>query len=280
MNATSNEAERVPSGITALIVDDSAVARSILGRALRLSGLPITRVLEASDGQKGLDLLLREDVSFALVDLNMPVMGGMEMLERARASAARAKTPIVVVSTEGSDVQIARVRSLGAGFLRKPYTPESLVDAVQAIFVHTRDRAVDEKLFRVSAHVLAELCFLLPEDGCPDPLPPEELMVSVRYSGSSTGQLSLGFAGLNLAEIAGDMMGVPPDEAMAPDAALELANVVCGHALPVMYGAEKVFQLSAPRLGVAPVPEEPLVAEAVLNLRGGHIRARFHGKAP
>jgi two-component system, chemotaxis family, chemotaxis protein CheY len=279
MMAGVQEVSKGVHGVTALIVDDSAVARSILTRALRLSGISIGRVIEAADGVAGLDVLSRESISLALVDLNMPRMGGMEMLEKARAIPNLNKTPMVVVSTEGSETQIAKVRALGAGFLRKPFTPESLVDIVQSILTTSGPSKLDQALFQVSAQVLAELCFLLPEERSTPVNEDQEQTVSVSYSGSSTGQVTVGFAGIDMGSIAGDMMGCAPNEAFAEDAMRELTNVICGHSLPVFYGTDAVYRLSAPSRTFA-LPVDPLVAEAVLVLRGGHVRARLYGKQP
>ncbi len=116
--------------LNVLVVDDSATMRRMVKRALGLSGLHIDKILEAENGQTALDCLRAHPVDLALLDLNMPVMGGMEALENIRRADATAELPVVVVSTEGSTPRIDRVRELAAGFVRKPFTPESLLDAI------------------------------------------------------------------------------------------------------------------------------------------------------
>lgn len=116
--------------LNVLVVDDSATMRRIVKRALGLSGLPIATIYEAENGQEALDKVASDPIDLALLDLNMPVMGGMEALERIREGKSCADLPIVVVSTEGSAPRIDRVKALAAGFVRKPFTPESLLDAV------------------------------------------------------------------------------------------------------------------------------------------------------
>ena len=116
--------------LNVLVVDDSATMRRMVKRALGLSGLHIGTILEAENGQEALDCLRAQPVDLALLDLNMPVMGGMEALESIRSAEATVELPVVVVSTEGSTPRIERVRELAAGFVRKPFTPENLLDAI------------------------------------------------------------------------------------------------------------------------------------------------------
>ncbi len=279
MNSEARRLDR-SAGMTVVIIDDSSVARTVVARSLNLSGLHIARVLEASDGESGLEILRTEEVSLAMVDLNMPKLGGMELLEQVRADERMRRIPILVVSTEGSDTRIAQVHALKAGFLRKPFQPEALIEEVRATLARVRNSVDDTRLYDLAAQVLDELCFLIPEADDGSPLAPEDRVVTVRYSGPTKGQVSLLFAGIDLAAVAGDIMGVAPDPALADDAAAEIANVVCGHALSEFFGKEEVFRLAPPRPGLLSVVDPPVAAEAVLRLRSGHIRVRLHGWLP
>lgn len=109
-----------------LVVDDSAAMRSIIIKTLRLSGVPLGEVYQAGNGQEGLQALAENWIDLALVDLNMPTMGGEEMLTQLRAQADTAHLPVVVISTESSDTRIATLRDQGAGFIHKPFKPEEL----------------------------------------------------------------------------------------------------------------------------------------------------------
>jgi len=113
-----------------MIVDDSAVMRMMIQRALRLGRLPLGAVHEAADGRAALALLETTWVDAALIDINMPVMDGEELIVRLRSDEATADLPVLVVSTEGSETRIARLRAAGAAFLRKPFTPEDLCSAI------------------------------------------------------------------------------------------------------------------------------------------------------
>ena len=116
--------------LNVLVVDDSTTMRRVITRTLGMSGLPIGDVHEAPNGAEALAVLGRAKVDLALLDLNMPIMNGIEALERIRLNDQTRELPVVVVSTEGSEPRIERVRSLAAGFVRKPFAPENLVQAI------------------------------------------------------------------------------------------------------------------------------------------------------
>ena len=67
--------------LNVLVVDDSAVMRAMIIKTLRLSGLPLGEVHEAANGQEGLGTLDEHWIDLVLVDINMPVMNGEEMIE-------------------------------------------------------------------------------------------------------------------------------------------------------------------------------------------------------
>jgi len=116
--------------LNVLIVDDSAVMRSIILRTLRLSGLPVQEVLQAENGQEGLDILENHWVDLALVDINMPVMNGIEMIDKVRQTSEISDLPIIVVSTESSTTRIEMLKDMGVGFVHKPFSAETLREAV------------------------------------------------------------------------------------------------------------------------------------------------------
>lgn len=116
-----------------LVVDDSAVVRSIIIKTLRLSGLPLGEVHQAANGLEGLDALTQHPVDLILVDINMPVMDGEEMIRQVRARSEWGGIPIVVVSTEGSETRIDRLQQSGARFIHKPFGVETVREVVREI---------------------------------------------------------------------------------------------------------------------------------------------------
>ena len=116
-----------------LVVDDSAVMRAMIIRTLRMCGLPVGEIHEAGDGEEALRRLREAWVDLMLLDINMPIMNGEEVLEHLRADPETADLKVIVVSTEGSDARIERLAAAGAAFVRKPFTPETLRDTVLRI---------------------------------------------------------------------------------------------------------------------------------------------------
>jgi len=116
--------------LNVLVVDDSAVMRKMIIRALELSSLPVGQVFEAGSGAAGLASALDHPIDLALLDINMPEMDGLTLLSELRKHPKTSALPVVVVSTEGSEQRIELIRESRAGFVRKPFTPELLVSAV------------------------------------------------------------------------------------------------------------------------------------------------------
>jgi len=116
-----------------LVVDDSATMRAIVSKTLKMAGLPLEEIHQAANGREGLDVLGSQLVDLVLVDINMPEMNGMEMIERMRATPEFADVPVLVVSTEGSETRVKELREKGAGFIQKPFSPEKLKQAVEQL---------------------------------------------------------------------------------------------------------------------------------------------------
>ncbi|MBI4649921.1 response regulator [Candidatus Desantisbacteria bacterium] len=113
-----------------LVVDDSAITRKMVIKVLHLSGVSIGEIHEAGNGLEGLNILKKTWIDLALVDLNMPVMNGEEMLKELRKEEFLKNLPVVIVSTEGSELRIEMLRKLDAKFVHKPFTPEFLKEII------------------------------------------------------------------------------------------------------------------------------------------------------
>ncbi|MDL1962764.1 MAG: response regulator [Deltaproteobacteria bacterium] len=119
--------------INILIVDDSAVMRSIILKTMRMAGLPLEEIYQAANGQEGLDVLNRHWIDLVIADINMPVMNGEEMIDRMQENSDTKEIPIIVVSTEGSKTRIERLQHKGVRFIHKPFSPEIIRDTVTDI---------------------------------------------------------------------------------------------------------------------------------------------------
>jgi two-component system chemotaxis response regulator CheY len=119
--------------INVLVVDDSAVVRSMILLTLRVCGIDMGEAYQAANGQLGLDELSQHWIDLVFVDINMPVMNGEEMVNRVRENPLWADLPIVVVSTEGSETRIERLLQKGAYFVHKPFAPEAVREILNKI---------------------------------------------------------------------------------------------------------------------------------------------------
>lgn len=117
-----------------LVVDDSSVVRKALRKTLAMTDIQLGELLEAENGQLGLDVLNKEWVDLVFLDINMPVMNGVEFLKAVRSNPDFKETPVIIVSTEGSTERIKELEELGIqAYLRKPVSPEELVSKVQEL---------------------------------------------------------------------------------------------------------------------------------------------------
>jgi two-component system chemotaxis response regulator CheY len=115
-----------------LIIDDSATVRQQVRSALAPAGFDI---VEATDGVEGLETITnRADIAAVLCDVNMPRMGGLQMLELAKAQGRLVALPVVMLTTEGQPELVQQAKAVGAkGWIVKPFKPEHLVATMRKL---------------------------------------------------------------------------------------------------------------------------------------------------
>jgi two-component system chemotaxis response regulator CheY len=113
-----------------LIVDDCSVMRLMMKRTLKMSDISINKIFEASDGEQALEWVDTEDIGLIILDLYMPVMDGMQVLETIRNRSVSKHIPILIVSTESNESMINQINSLGLGFVHKPFTADMLREEI------------------------------------------------------------------------------------------------------------------------------------------------------
>lgn len=117
-----------------LIVDDSSIIRKSLKKTLGLANLELGSILEAENGAKALEILKANWMDLVFLDINMPVMNGVEFLQKLRSDDQIKDTAVIVVSTEGSEIRAKELQNLGVkALLRKPVRPEVLASTVVEI---------------------------------------------------------------------------------------------------------------------------------------------------
>ena len=121
----------MPSKI--LVVDDSKVMHTLYDMTLRrYSGC---RIVHAMNGEEALALLrTHSDCELIILDVNMPVMDGLEFLKHYNTDAFPRRAPIIVVSTHGRDDERQRGLEAGASaYLTKPFQPTDLQAIISQI---------------------------------------------------------------------------------------------------------------------------------------------------
>ena len=115
-----------------LVVDDSKVMREMIVACLRsVEGLEYT---QAASGLEAIERLSLHPCDLMLLDLNMPDIGGYEVVEFVRSQDQLKQLPIIVVTTRGEEAARTRALALGASsFMTKPFQPEALVAEVRAL---------------------------------------------------------------------------------------------------------------------------------------------------
>lgn len=114
-----------------LIVDDSAIVRSVIKRTIGLCGVDVGEIFEAANGREALDQLEKTWIDILFVDINMPVMTGVELVEELDQRGTLKETPVVIVTTDRSEVRINQLKAHGVReYLNKPFTPEEIRDVL------------------------------------------------------------------------------------------------------------------------------------------------------
>lgn len=117
-----------------LIVDDSETVRAVLARTLEMAGVAVSTLHQAANGEEALEVMKNNWIDLVFSDINMPGMGGVEMIERMQESDLLGTVPVVVVSTEGSKTRIDDLLSKGVrAYIRKPFTPEKVKAVVEEL---------------------------------------------------------------------------------------------------------------------------------------------------
>ena len=122
-----------------LLVDDSKVMREMIAACLRPEqGIAFSH---AGSGLEAIERLSLKKFDLVILDLNMPDIGGIEVVEFIRGQDRLRELPILIVTTRGDDASRTRALQVGASrFMTKPFAPDALLAEVRAL-LHRDARA-------------------------------------------------------------------------------------------------------------------------------------------
>jgi len=112
-----------------MIVDDEPGVRALLTDTLRIAGF---ETVEANDGMSALTMLRTNKPALMVIDINMPLMDGFELVERLRST--NDLTPVLMLTAREDKSDIARGLKIGADdYVIKPFGIEELILRIKAI---------------------------------------------------------------------------------------------------------------------------------------------------
>lgn len=118
-----------------LIVDDSAITRTIVKKSLKMCGMDLGTIHEAGNGREALEKLATEWVDVVFADINMPEMNGVELVEQMARDNLLVTIPVIIVSTERSETQMDALLQHGVrGYIKKPSRPEDFRAVLDSVF--------------------------------------------------------------------------------------------------------------------------------------------------
>lgn len=114
-----------------LTVDDSLTIRKLVRKALADYNCD---VMEAPNGVEGLAMANKENPSLIILDITMPVMDGVEMLERLKREPELKDIPVIMLTAEGGRDQVTKVVRMGVrDYIVKPFKGEELLERINKV---------------------------------------------------------------------------------------------------------------------------------------------------
>ncbi len=114
-----------------LIVDDSSLIRSVASRATVEAG---HTAITATNGQEGLEAMDMHDIDMIFSDINMPIMGGIEMVSLIKQNSKFKFIPVVMLTTESDPQMKQKGKELGVkAWMLKPFNKQKFFTAVKKL---------------------------------------------------------------------------------------------------------------------------------------------------
>ena len=118
-----------------LIVDDEIHIVQVVAIKLRNNGFD---VITAENGQEALDAAISEKPDLIITDFQMPIMNGLELVEKLRAEPDIADTPVIMLTARGFALEDGQKEALAVSdCLSKPFSPRELLEKVESVVKQT-----------------------------------------------------------------------------------------------------------------------------------------------
>lgn len=236
-------------GVNVLIVDDSSLTRKRIRRIIEMTDMEVDGFREAGNGAEALKLLEESGADLVLTDLNMPEMGGAEMVRQMQSSVATKEIPIVIVSTESRTARIKELLADGVkDYLHKPFTPEEFKEIMQSLWTGPVEQ-VGALVSKAMSEALETMAFMVAMPLDDDVAAPSEtISARISFMGPKTGTIEI-VAGIDFTRILAENISGSSDidDKACCDALKELSNVTCGLFLPmVVSSTADVFEITVP----------------------------------
>ena len=127
------ESIRRELGMKILVVEDSGIMRRAIAKIALEQGF---KVVEAENGADGLAKLRKQgaDIGLVILDWNMPVMDGYELLTKIRSMPEYQHVPILMATADGAEEDVVKAIKAGAdSYLIKPFTAETLSERIKSV---------------------------------------------------------------------------------------------------------------------------------------------------
>ena len=117
-----------------IVADDSRLIRGIIEKTATAIGFEVLQAANGEDALNHLEAAGGKEINLVLLDWNMPMMNGIDVLKNMRADDRFREIPVLMVSTESEDDKIKEAIDAGAhGYLTKPFNAEKLTDAIHQV---------------------------------------------------------------------------------------------------------------------------------------------------
>jgi two-component system chemotaxis response regulator CheY len=238
-----------------LVVDDSKMTQALLSSALKDLPASTGKIHCVSNGKEALRVLQDQRIDVVLLDLNMPIMNGVEVLHHMREQQLFDPGSVIVVSAETSQKRMQKLRRAGvAAYVQKPCNSEKIQNIVRCVLSGRCDQRVHAAAEKAFTRSMEKMVGLTPQkvEALGDSSYPSAGCVkgTQQFDGDVRGSLTMALAEVTVVHLAAEALGTELQDSitLACDALREILNITCGKILEELVGDNAMFRHSLPRV--------------------------------